>query len=413
MSKKSNFSRRAFMQTTAAAGIGATLFPGAAFAAGKSSSKRFLFIILRGAMDGIETLAPIGDAYLRSHRGRDIDYSGYRPVGNDFALHPALANIHALYNANDAICLPALAAPHRIRSHFDAQDFLEQGVVARGSDDTGWLARASNLIAGNAGLPIALSTTVPIVLRGANEVLSWAPSALPSASPDLINRLQSLYAIQGPDLATALDSALRSDEIAGNIMMGPTAGRQRFVEIAESAGNFLTNSNGPQLAVMELGGWDTHSNQPSQLTSQLTILDAAIGALRQSLDSVWSDTCIAVLSEFGRTVAYNGSNGSDHGTGGTGFLLGGAVNGGKIIGDWPGLRADQLFEQRDVYPANNAYGMIASVLQDHLGLSTTQLQNSIFGGLNVAPTLGLFSQSDTFSGKFQRQRQIRRRNRFR
>ncbi len=393
--------RRDFIRTLTLAGAGAMVLSPAAFSALNSDNK-FIFILLRGGMDGLGALPPIGDRDFAKLRGRDIDHSAYKPLDAIFALHPSLQHIHRLYQAGQAAIIPALAAPYRGRSHFDAQDMLEYGVARKNGMRSGWMARTADIIAeqqhGNSETAIALAGALPISLQGTINALAWAPDRLPDASGDLIARLADLYS-DTPVLAQAFDKARKSDDIAVNmprammersqISARNNAKKEAFIQLASAAGNFLKVPGGPALAFMELGGWDTHSAQHRRLTQQLDTLDAGIKALKTSLGSVWQNSTVLVMSEFGRTVNFNGSNGTDHGTAGAGFLLGGAVKGGRMVGDWPGLKVPQLYEERDLRSTIDAYSVIANVLRDHMHIDPAAISKSILPDYKGTAAKGL------------------------
>lgn len=344
-------------------------------------------------MDGLGTMPAIGDTAFTSLSGRDQDYSAYYKLDGTFALHPALKHIHGLYREGAASFVPAMAGPYRTRSHFDAQDLLEFGMDKKSNLRSGWLARLANQTKGHGETAVALSQSLPISLQGTDKALAWAPARLNGAGDDTLTRLANLYEYY-PQMAQALQTAINSENIAsgmdGNSMrMRAGASKKSFVQLASAAGRFLTTDGGPTLAVMELGGWDTHNQQNRRLSQQLSILDAGIEALHTALGDEWENTCVVIASEFGRTSNYNGTGGTDHGTGGTGILLGGAVKGGTIVGDWPGLRNSDLFEGRDLMPANNTYALLGGVLRDHLGFSAKQIHSQLLPGLKDVLFSGL------------------------
>jgi uncharacterized protein (DUF1501 family) len=310
-----------------------------------------------------------------------------------FGLHPSLANTHKLFEKNEALLIHAVSSPYRERSHFDGQDVLENGVESAGGKRDGWLNRALAPLGGSLGneAAIAMSQNTPLVLRGDNSVTSWAPSQLPDADEDTIRRIEMLYS-QDEFFSTRLSQALESQEIAGE-MGGMERSRRRGSDseqaktMMQSAGKFLTASDGPQIAVVQSGGWDTHANQGSAsgaLANRLAGLDEGLDALRTQLGSAWSDTVVAVVTEFGRTVKVNGTRGTDHGTGTAALLLGGAVNGGRIVADWPGLGTSNLYESRDLYPTMDIRSIFKGVLAEHLEISPGYLDKIVFPGSSAA-----------------------------
>lgn len=387
--------RRNFISTMTATGLAGASMPlwaGRSFMQ-EARDKRFVFIILRGAMDGLGAAPAIGDPAFNSLAGRDQDYGAYNKVDSTFALHPSLKYLHSLYQEGAASIIPAMAGPYRTRSHFDAQDFLEFGTDKKTSLRSGWMARIADATKGPSETAVALSHSLPINLQGTNKALAWAPARLRGAADDTLDRLANLYEYH-PKMAQALQTAINSETIAGgmqgNSMSKKAYGNKKsFVTLAAAAGRFLSTAGGPTLAVMELGGWDTHNAQTRRLNQQLDVLDAGVEALHVALGQEWKNTCVVIASEFGRTANFNGTGGTDHGTGGTGFLLGGGVKGGKILGDWPGLKPSNLFEGRDLMPANNTYALLGGILHDHLGFSKRHIQTKLLPGLKSSLLNGL------------------------
>ena len=350
-------SRRDILKTLGLGAISSSL-PAVAFAKADTDA-RLVLVILRGAVDGLALAAPYGDGNYRKHRGELALASpgasnGALKLDGLFALHPALKGVHRDFENGDALIVHAVASPYRERSHFDGQDVLENGATRVGALRDGWLNRAIAPLGSSLGNEhaVAMGQNTPLVLRGANSVTSWAPSGLPDAQDGTLQRLQDLYA-HDEFFAMRLTQALSSQEIAGD--MGGSRGRgneaARFRELMQSTARFLTAPDGPRIAVAELGGWDTHANQGAAtgaLANRFTMLDDGLTQLQNTLGDAWSDTVVAVVTEFGRTVRVNGTRGTDHGTGTAAILTGGAVHGGRVVADWPGLGASELFEGRDL-----------------------------------------------------------------
>ena len=362
------------------------------FAAGSGgSAKRFVFVVLRGGLDGLSAVPAIGDPEFAAARGPLAQFAS-APLALDaiFALHPNLAQLHSMYTGGELAVVHAAGLPYRERSHFDAQQVLESGGVRPYELTTGWLGRA---LAPSAAKSLALNTSVPLVLRGPGAVDTWAPSALPDPSADLVARLERLYGNDAA-LATALqraktlhfDGAMPADM---NMMdgKGMTNGARpgNFTVLAQRAAEFLSQPNGPQAAVLELGGFDSHANQGNPngaLSNTLRQLDAGLAALREGLlaSGTWGRTVVVVATEFGREVAVNGTLGTDHGTGGAAFVLGGAVKGGRVIADWPGLAKRDRFEGRDLRITTDLRAVLRGVLADHLQVATRSLNADVFPG---------------------------------
>lgn len=362
-----------------------------------ADESRLVLVILRGGLDGLAAVPLPVDAQFAAARGPLASPIGDAlPLSGPFALHPALTNLHAMHGARQLAVVHATGLPYRERSHFDAQQVLESGGQRPHELATGWLARALSAT-GRKGL--AVQTAVPLVLRGPGEVDTWAPSTLPDPSTDLVARVERLYA-QDPALAQALARARQLREgdgmperDAGGMAMAGQRGQARL--LARRAGEFLLRAGGPQAAVLELGGWDTHANQAAPqgaLANNLRLLDASIAALRDTLSGAgdaWSRTVVVVVTEFGREVAVNGTLGTDHGTGGVAFVLGGAVDGGRVIADWPGLAPKDRFEGRDLRITTDLRAVLKGVLHDHLRVARATLDQDVFPGSAAVPPLQL------------------------
>ena len=362
----------------------------------RANEPRLALIVLRGGLDGLTAVPlPRDDQFLVARGPLAQLPTAALPLEGPYALHPALAEMHALYGRGELLVVHATGLPYRERSHFDAQQLLESGGVRPHELTTGWLGRA---LASNGRKGMALQTAVPLVLRGPGDIDTWAPSALPEPSVDLVARVERLYG-SDPLLAQALARAraLRSDSAMADAtpMMGGGGQRVQAVALARRAGEFLSAADGPQAAVLELGGWDSHANQAlpqGALTNNLKLLDAMVASLRDALQGehkTWSRTVVLVVTEFGREVAVNGTQGTDHGTGGAAFVLGGAVRGGRVIADWPGLAQKDRFEGRDLRITTDLRALFKSVLHDHLRVARSALDGAVLPGTASLKTLDL------------------------
>ncbi len=380
-------SRRTLLASAAA-------LPGLSLAAlPAAGERRFVFVVLRGGMDGLSAAPVPGDPAFADARGPLANLGAPAlPLQGPFALHPLLPELHAMYGRGELAVVHATGLPYRERSHFDAQNVLESGGSRPYELPTGWIGRA--LAAAGAPRAVALETAVPLVLRGAATVDTWAPSALPDPSADLVARLQAMYANDAP-LAQALERArgLRSEPgMPADGMAGGARGRGAVVELARRAADFL--QRGTQVAVLELGGWDSHANQAAPqgaLSNNLRALDATLAALREGLqpNGAWAKTVVLVATEFGREVAINGTQGTDHGSGGVAFVLGGAVAGGRVLADWPGLAKKDRFEGRDLRITTDLRAVQRTILADHLGVARAALDGAVLPGSAALPTLDL------------------------
>jgi uncharacterized protein (DUF1501 family) len=355
---------------------------------------RLALVVLRGGLDGLTAVPLPHDETFLAARGPLAHWpAAPLPLQGPFALHPALGEMHALYGRGELLVVHATGLPYRERSHFDAQQLLESGGARPHELTTGWLGRA---LAAGGRKGMALQTAVPLVLRGPGDIDTWAPSVLPEPSLDLVARVERLY-VADPALAQALARAraLRNDSAmaeVGATMASPGGGRAQAVALARRAGEFLSAADGPQAAVLELGGWDSHANQAlpqGALTTNLKLLDAMLASLRDALQTgqAWSRTVVLVVTEFGREVAVNGTMGTDHGTGGVAFALGGAVRGGRVIADWPGLAPKDRFEGRDLRITTDVRALFKSVLHDHLRVARSALDASVLPGTSALQPL--------------------------
>jgi uncharacterized protein (DUF1501 family) len=351
---------------------------------------RLLVVILRGALDGLSAVPPLGDADYEGLRAsialrRDGENAALGLDGY-FALHPALPTFHKLYKAGQGLVVHATASPYRARSHFDGQDVLETGLPGVGRTETGWLNRAMAAlpagarIGGKGGLGVGPAT--PLILRGKAPVLGWAPPVLPRAGDDLAARVLDLYQHRDPQLMKSLAAALETDKMArANGMDAAGANPQRMVQVAEGVAKLIAAADGPRVAALAYEGWDTHANEggaKGRLANLLGGLDGAFAAFERLLQPVWKDTAVLVVTEFGRTARINGTEGTDHGTATVAFLLGGAVKGGRVIADWPGLKPAALFEGRDLAPTTDLRAVMKGVLAEHLGLGANVLAADVF-----------------------------------
>lgn len=384
--------RRRFLVAAGAGGF-ALACPGLALARTAGDS-RLVVVILRGALDGLAAVPAVGDPNYRRQRGAlAIDAPGTAggalALDADFALHPALTGLHGRYQQQELLVFHAAATPYRERSHFDGQDWLEAG-AAHARD--GWLNRSlaslPNAVSGERG--IALGSTMPLALRGAAPVTTWAPSRMPDADADTLNRIGLLYA-EDPLLAQRFSEALAAAEIAGTMGgVGPAFGARAFEQLARAAGRFLAAPEGPRVAVLESGGWDTHANQGASsgaLANRFRALDDGLANLQRELGSAWDRTAVAIVTEFGRTVHVNGTRGTDHGTATAAILLGGAVNGGKVITDWPGLADRDLYARRDLMPTTDIRSVFKGLLEEHLRVPQATVEQEVFPGSNSAKPL--------------------------
>lgn len=374
-------------------------FPARLALADAPTDARFVLAIQRGAMDGLHAVPPYGDPNYRALRGNlaladDGGVDGVLDLDGKFGLHPKLTELKAWYDRGEMLVVHAVATPYRERSHFDGQDLLENGTTQPHAGNSGWLNRAIGLMGGDRRLGLALGPEVPLALRGEASVASWAPEKLPAAAPDFLNLVQAMYAKQ-PALQAVLRQAIDADQMAqqavgSNAGMGALRPGNASRILAESGGKLLAQPNGPRIAVLELQGWDTHTNQNGRMAVALTQMNDALAALKAALGPAWSKTVVMTATEFGRTARPNGSGGTDHGTATALFLGGGAVEGKRVIANWPGLDVARLYQNRDLAPTTDFRSVAKAVLRSHLGLPQDAIDRGVFpdsGGAKPTPDL--------------------------
>ena len=351
--------------------------------AAADTDRRFVVVMLRGALDGMSAVVPYGDPDLVALRRELIPPAPGQPgglldLGGFYGLHPALTGLHAMYQANELLPVHAVAGSYRSRSHFEAQDYMEFGADHRMT--SGWLNRVTALIPamGTGDTALAVGAAVPVLLRGPARVGSWLPQTAGHPEPDLYIRLAALNShdpVIGPAISNGLRERGFTDAVLSTSNAGDPANKYAFSSLASAAGRLLAAADGPRLAALEIGGWDTHSAQAGRLTGPLQQLDQGLVALKTSLGEAWRNTAVLVMTEFGRTARVNGTKGTDHGTGAVAFVLGGAVSGGRVRANWPGLGQDRLFESRDLQPTADLRSVAKGLLAQHLGLgAAAQLQ---------------------------------------
>ncbi len=430
--------RREFLIAGGLAAGGVLLSPRVAFARTSSGAKsRFVFIILRGALDGLASAPPYGDPAYAAKRGslalgRPGSDGGVLALDSLFGLHPSLSFMHQAYTARELILFHAVASPYRQRSHFDGQNVLETGYPLPHAVQTGWLNRAlaaiPSRLAPEQERGVSIAPTAPLVMQGPASVTSWSTSHLAPLDEDTLQRIADLYAhdpLLSKKLAEAMaaqaivegmpsqartagsEDPMMSDPAMMNAPRDPGGARHppllakrgkpgdQYAAVVRAAARFLRREDGPQVAVFDTTGWDTHFNEggaKGQLAGRLVTLDRALGLLKAELGPVWRETAVLLATEFGRTVAENGTQGTDHGTATAAYLLGGAVRGGRVVADWPGLSDRALYQDRDLRPTLDLRSIIKGVLGEHLRVPARALESTVFPGSAAArPLTGLMA----------------------
>src|SRR5262245_47657920 len=377
---------------------------------------RLLVIVLRGALDGLAAVAPVGDPeWLKLRGDKALALDGKTPalpLDSFFALNPAMPNLHRLYKAGAATIVHAAATSYRERSHFDGQDVLESGLARPGAADTGWLNRAlaalqpGERVGGSGGRgAFGMGPIAALVVRGPAPVLSWTPRRLPPAGEDTTMRLLDLYRHSDPALARVLEERLglaaiaRAGGMDGETPRAPGAFQVRayFAESAGTAAKFLARPDGPRVGALAFDGWDTHADEGAmsgRLANLLGALDGAIAAIETEMKEAWRETVVAVITEFGRTARINGTEGTDHGTATVALLAGGALKGGRVVADWPGLKPGDLHDGRDLKPTTDLRAVLKGLLRDHLRVDEAALAGKVFpDSVAVKPMAGLLQQA--------------------
>ena len=395
------FSRRFFLRGAAVLGCSAAAHPflnSMTFASAPGEG-RLVVIILRGAMDGLDVVQPLGDKALALHRKvlSGGEAAGAHDLDGFFAGHKALGPLMPLWAAGEMAFVHATSTPYRDkRSHFDGQDVLEAGTGADVDPalmKVGWLNRLLQELPGaKAETAFSVGLDEMRVLAGPAPALSWAPDAQLRISPQAELLLGHIYH-DDPLFAEAAAEALQisnggsdapmmaaSPAMAGG--MAEPAGKPSSVrEMAYFAADQLNGET--RIATFSLNGWDTHRGQPAALSGSLGRLGEAILGLRERLGANWAQTTVIAMTEFGRTVRENGTQGTDHGTGGAMVLAGGAIRGRKVYGGWPGLGEGDLYDGRDLMPLTDVRAWAAWAMHAQFGVERSVLERSIFPGLDL------------------------------
>ncbi|MFS8110267.1 DUF1501 domain-containing protein [Rhizobium jaguaris] len=375
-------SRRGFL-ASACCLAAAPIFTPVTFAA-MPGDNRFVTIVLRGAMDGLDLVQPYGEPAFASLRP-DIALApdkGLVDLDGFFGLHPAAADLLPLWKTKELAFIHAVSTPYRdARSHFDGQDMLESGGDHVAEEKTGWLNRAlATIPRSTARKAIDINTSTELILSGPNSVDVWASDSDFGMGADEMQFLTRLYA-NDPAFAKAMDEATRADQSA---KMGKEPGTKRgeqIADVAALAAKMLLREY--RIASFSINGWDTHVQQAAQFRKAAGDLTQAVLTLKSTLgQDAWKTTVVLAMTEFGRTVRENGSGGTDHGTGGCCLLAGGAINGGRVLGKWPGIKDEQLFEDRDLMPTADVREIAAAMLYRQFDVGAGDLTSKIFPGLS-------------------------------
>lgn len=388
--------RRQFLAGTAIGAAALLVWPKITFAA-TGSDARFLFVLLRGGLDGLESVPPYGDPGYAAIRGAlALSPSADKPahkLDNVFALHPSFDYATQLYAQGQFMPVVAAAPPYWGRSHFQAQNCVENGTAKPDGAQTGWLNRCIACMPGVDGL--ACAAVMPLTMRGGAKVEAWSPPLPTEVNPILLQRLQPLYAADARlsepfarAVAQQADSPL--PESGAGMMANHESGKKKqggLPLMMAAAGGFMGKVDGPRVGFVEDDGWDTHANEAAIVTRKIAELDAGLEAFHQSIGPAWNRAIVIIATEFGRTAHINGTGGTDHGTGGSMFLAGGALSGGRVAGNWPGIGRAELYQDRDVHATTDFRSVFKAVLAAHLGVSESLLESRVFPGSATAKPL--------------------------
>ncbi len=363
-------SRRSFLQASAILSFAA--LPEMSLAKTPSET-RLLAVLLRGGLDGLHAMPPVGERRLASLR-RTINPDKVLKLDGFFALHPAFRNVHEMYGKNEAMLVHGTSIPYTGRSHFEGQDMMESGVMVPYASGSGWMGRALDLQGYNS---VAMSLPTPLILRGRARPDGYYPSWLTKVPQRIYDRLLPLW---GADATLApYSEQIREERAGGMPFLSVSVGKKNSLSLlAKEAGTRLKLGDGPRMAVLDHVGFDTHANEPNDSERLMKEVDDALGAFRQAIgDEAWKDTLVVTVTEFGRTAAENGSRGTDHGWGTAVFVLGGKLKKGGVVADWPGLSAKSLFEGRDLKSTIDARALYGAVMSRVLDIDPEQVRKDV------------------------------------
>ena len=366
--------RRDFLKTTALTSLYFAGF-GVPTLASSGPKKNLVVIMLRGGMDGLCAIPIKDDKNFEKLRSK-INLDRTLSLTSDFDLHPALETFKHLWDKNLSAAVHATNIPYTGRSHFDGQNLMETGGKIPYQEKTGWLGRGMKL-AGLTGSGLALSLPMPLLIRGVPMNNNYYPVGENLPAPSTLQIIQEAFKeydekLLSENLKIVLTRNLRNQ------------GSRKSWALAASAGDELSRNNGPRVAVFEVDGFDTHAAQGATNGAHADCLsdyDNIIKALKQSMtNEAFNNTLIVTLTEFGRTIKQNSSNGTEHGYGSAIFLAGGLVKKAQIHTDWPGLKRKELFEGRDLNSTIDSRSVYASAMSTVFDVEFERIQKDVFWG---------------------------------
>jgi uncharacterized protein (DUF1501 family) len=367
--------RRTFIRNMCCGGAATFGAPLVTFAQVKQRS-RFVFVLLRGGFDGLAAVVPYGDPAYAGLRGAfAFDAADLIALDDTFGLAPGLAPLRDVWQRGELAVAHAMAIPFRTRSHFDGQAILETGLDRAVGSSDGWLNRLLQVMQGERS-GIAVAAGMPRSMTGAYDVQTWSPTQLGVVDDGYLERLGVLYRGDAA-LHGRFEAALQQQGLVGEEpMAGRGARRGGITPIMQAAARLLRQETGPNIAAVEFSGWDTHANQGlagGALDRLLAQLADGLVAFRTEMGSAWEQTTVVVMTEFGRTARPNGTRGTDHGTGGAGFVMGPRLARSTMLTDWPGLRDAALYEGRDLKPTLDTRAVLKAAVAGTFDLTNAQV----------------------------------------
>tara|TARA_B100000945_G_scaffold132615_1_gene105833 strand:+ start:1720 stop:2877 length:1158 start_codon:yes stop_codon:yes gene_type:complete len=363
-----NFLKSSIVTSLYFAGFGLSSF------ANTGSKKNLVIIMLRGGMDGLCAIPIRGDKNFEKLRSK-INLETTLPLNSDFDLHPALRTFKRLWDKNLGTVVHATSIPYTGRSHFDGQNLMESGGKVPYEIKTGWLGRGMSL-AGLTGNGLALSLPMPLLIRGVPMNDNYYPVEGTMPSEEILDIIKKEF-----DIFSEKDLSMTLDVIRKRKFQ--SYGSRRNSSLAFNAGQQLSKIDGPRVAVFEVDGFDTHAAQGSANGAHADCLneyDSIIKGLKSSLGDKFNDTLILTLTEFGRTIKQNSSNGTEHGYGSAILIAGGLVKKSQIYTEWPGLKKKELFEGRDLNSTIDSRSVYASAMSNVFEIDFERIRKEVFWG---------------------------------
>lgn len=406
MTKHTSLSRRGFLKNVGVLGCSLAASPlvTPVSLAATPGDHRLVVIVLRGGMDGLDLVRPVGDPLFSSLRPDLSSADPKLPLNDFYALHPAAGKLHGLWTSGELAFGQAVSTPYRDkRSHFDGQDILEAGIGLDGAIRDGWLNRLVQTMPDTQlRTALAVGREDLLILNGDAATSGWSPDvtlSLSEATRLLMKKVHENDPLFSSALSEAIDltDVLRPELLlhADDAPDDPAQIMSEAMKMAKEHGSTTGIASftaemlkqETRIASFSIGGWDTHVGQERNFKRALVKLQDAIMTLKAELGPIWDKTTVMAMTEFGRTVRQNGSKGTDHGTGGTVVMAGGAIRGGKIYGDWPGLAEEYLYNRRDLMPTSDIRLYAAAAMQGLFNATPSEIESTIFPGLDLSPGL--------------------------